>query len=57
MLPMIKCRVAMSVGIVEFTIDANSDIERILSEADMNLYIEKKAKTKQVYKNAKSIIE
>jgi len=50
-------RVAMSVGIVEFTIDANSDIERILSEADMNLYIEKKAKTKQVYKNAKSIIE
>ncbi len=44
-------RVAMSVGIVEFTIDKNSDIERILSEADMNLYIEKKAKTKQVYKN------
>lgn len=44
-------RVAMSVGIVEFTIDKNTDIERILSEADMNLYIEKKAKTKKVYKD------
>ncbi len=43
-------RIAMSVGSVEFVIGEDSDIERILSEADMDLYVEKKAKRKQVYK-------
>ncbi len=43
-------RIAMSVGIVEFVIGEDSDIERILSEADMDLYAEKKNKRKQVYK-------
>ena len=43
-------RIAMSIGIVEFEIDETTDIERILSQADMDLYIEKKAKCKQVYK-------
>ncbi|MBE5942946.1 MAG: GGDEF domain-containing protein [Lachnospiraceae bacterium] len=43
-------RIAMSIGIVEFEINETTDIERILSQADMDLYIEKKAKCKQVYK-------
>lgn len=43
-------RIAMSVGIVEFVISEGSDIERVLNEADMDLYVEKKAKRKQVYK-------
>lgn len=43
-------RIAMSVGIVEFVIGEDSDIQRILNEADMDLYVEKKAKRKQVYK-------
>lgn len=44
-------QVAMSVGIVEFLIDEHTNIERLLSEADTNLYIEKKAKRKQIYKD------
>ncbi len=43
-------RIAMSVGIVEFEVTETTDIERVLSQADMDLYIEKKAKSKQVYK-------
>lgn len=43
-------QVSMSVGTCEFVIDENVDINRILNEADMDLYIEKKAKKKQIYK-------
>ena len=43
-------QIAMSVGTAEFVIGEDSDIERILNEADMDLYVEKKTKKKQVYK-------
>ncbi len=42
--------ISMSVGIVEFEITETADIERVLSQADMDLYMEKKTKSKQVYK-------
>ncbi len=42
--------VDMSVGTAEFIIDENSDLERILSEADDSLYLEKRHKKKVVYK-------
>lgn len=40
----------MSIGICEFTIDENSDLDEILGQADEELYKEKKNKVKVVYK-------
>ncbi|MGN0153373.1 MAG: GGDEF domain-containing protein [Lachnospiraceae bacterium] len=42
--------VNMSVGTYEFIIEADSNLDHILNEADANLYIEKKHKKKVVYK-------
>ena len=46
-----KYFIDMSVGIAEFIIDENSDIEHILSMADADLYVEKRNKKKVVYKS------
>lgn len=42
--------VSMSIGVVEFEITEGTDIQRILNEADMDLYAEKKVKQKKIYK-------
>ena len=46
--------VGMSIGLLEFTIQKDTDLEQILRIADSKLYEEKKTKKKKVYKNRES---
>lgn len=43
--------VNVSIGAVEFTIEENINVERVLNLADEDLYEEKKSKVKVIYKN------